>query len=88
MYSQKQFNSFSKKCNNICENNTPKEAVEKMAKLKLPGSEKSLGKSGAIEVYAKVYVGSKVKYDIDKHKNNFSEFQAERCKYLDEIYDP
>ncbi len=87
MYSRKQFNSFSEKCNNICENNTPKEAVEKMAKLKLPGSEKNLGKSGAIKVYTKVYVDSKVKYDIDKHKNNFSEFQAERCKYLDEIYD-
>ncbi len=87
MYSKKQFNSFSEKCNNICENNTPKEAVEKMAKLKLPGSEKNLGKSGAIRVYTKVYVESKVKYDIDKHKNNFSEFDNERSVYFEQIYD-
>ena len=87
MYNKKEFKSFSEKCNDICENNPPKEAVKKMAELKMPDAKKqTLGVDRAVKIYVNVYVDSKVKYDVDKHKNNFSEFQKERMKYLEPIY--
>ena len=86
MYNNKEFKSFSKKCNEICENNPPKEAVKKMAKLNVPGPKnQTVGTDRAVKIYVNVFVDKKVKYDIDKHKNNFSAFQEEELKYLEPI---
>jgi len=54
-------------------NNSAKDSINIISKLKTPGTNTLIGKEYALKIY-KIYSNSSVEYDVNKYKNNINNY--------------
>jgi hypothetical protein len=68
------YDILSKKCINTIKTNDPKESINIISNMKLPGSSNKIGKDSAFKIY-KLYSEESVEYKSSEYRNNINSYK-------------
>lgn len=69
------YDNISKNCKNIISNNNPKNSINIISNMVIPGSNVKIGKDSASQIY-KTYADNSVEYNNNKYKNNINKYKT------------
>lgn len=68
------YDNLTKKCKNTIKNNNPKESINIISDMNLPGKKNKIGNENALKIY-KVYADESCKYNSTLYKNDINSYK-------------